>query len=189
MIEFVRISTWDAEFVAAIRRHYTGSRGAPPGKKMAWQINWCGDPLGWYGIGEPAYKLAARRALGIADARPLEFTISNFIFRIERHDGIVAPVSSAILRAATEQSERDWHDKYGWSPIHTETMVDPASVGVGHDAHVAAYCFRRAGYRSIGYTTGRTARRPPGATHGSRVWGESSPKLVLYKGPLHRVNA
>jgi hypothetical protein len=35
-------------------------------------------------------------------------------------------------------------------------------------------------------TTGRTARRPAGSTHGARVWSDGTPKLVLYRGPLVR---
>ena len=74
MIRFEPVSTWSPAFVRAIQRHYTGSAGAPPGKKMAWSIfdGAKGNNFwGWIGVGEPAYKLAPRRALGIADALSL----------------------------------------------------------------------------------------------------------------------
>ena len=61
MLSFNRISTWEPGFVAAIRRHYTGSRGAPVGKKMAWEIHEDGVLRGWIGIGEPSFNLAPRR--------------------------------------------------------------------------------------------------------------------------------
>lgn len=62
-------------------------------------------------------------------------------------------------------------------------LVDPkhvASVNPGA-------CFRRAGYRRLGMTTGRGARRPAGSTHSARVWGPTSPRMVFYRGPLARL--
>ena len=169
-------STWDPALVEAIRGHYTGSRGAPFGKKMAWKV---GDAF--IGLGEPSFKLAPRRRLGLEDARPLEHTVSQFIFRR------LAPYGpwrgSDLLKAWHEVCEDHWEARYGWRPVHFETMVDPECVA----SKVPGACYRRAGYRSLGLTTGRGASRPAGHTHGARVWGETSPKLVLYRGPLHRV--
>ncbi len=181
MITFVLVSTWHPEFVTAIREHYTKSRGAPPGKKLAWRVE---DDLGtiaWFGAGEPAYKLAPRRRLGLEDARPAPFTVSNFIFRTVAHR---VPARD-LIRLWHGHLERDWEARYGWKPLHIETLVDPEEVGDRED-HVAGYCFRRAGYRSLGFTTGRSARRPAGATHSARVWSDGTPKLVLYRGPLAR---
>ena len=77
----------------------------------------------------------------------------------------------------------EWETAFGWAPVHWLTLVDPASVA----SVVPGACFRRAGYRSLGMTTGRTARRPAGSTHGARVWSDGTPKLALYRGPLARV--
>jgi hypothetical protein len=77
----------------------------------------------------------------------------------------------------------EWLTAFGWSPVHWLTLVDPASVL----SKVPGACFRRAGYRSLGLTTGRTARRPAGSTHGARVWSDGTPKLVLYRGPMVRL--
>lgn len=178
-LHFVRISTWDPEFVRAIRDHYTGSRGPPYGKKLAWCIEEDGDPIGWIGLGEPMFKLSPRRRLGLDDARPLDRTVCNFIFR--RTGG--ARKGSEILRAWHPIAAREWDNRYGWAPVHWETLVLPSAVA----STVPGACFRRAGYRSIGMTTGRSARRPPGSTHGPRVWGDSAPKLALYRGPLKRL--
>lgn len=74
----------------------------------------------------------------------------------------------------------EWDRRYGQPIVHWETMIGQGAVG-----NLGA-CFRRAGYRPLGWTTGRSARRPPGNTHGPRVWCDSEPKLVLYRGPLAR---
>ena len=179
------ISTWAPDFVASIRRHYTGSRGAPPGKKMAWRIKEDGRVVGFIGLGEPSYKLAPRRALQgrteeeeeiLAGARPLPHTVGLFIYRLEGHHETTA---SAILRAWEPHALSEWETRYGWTPEHLETMI-------GQGEEVAGYCFRRSGWRSIGHTTGRGARRPPGATHSPRIWMDTTPKLVLYRGHLAR---
>lgn len=85
-------------------------------------------------------------------------------------------------------AKRDWEsavtssgEPYG-NVVHWESLVDPSEV----KSPVAGASFRRAGYRSLGVTTGRSARRPPGHAHGKRVWTDASPKLVLYRGPLAR---
>jgi hypothetical protein len=179
-ISFRRISTWDPDFVAAIRRHYPGSRGAPVGKKMAWEIYENGQQRGWIGIGEPAYKLAARRCLGIEDARPLPRTVGNFFFRLEEPGRARA---SEILKKFHRQATQDWEEQYGWAPEHWETIIDPSKTL----SRVVGACYRRAGYRHIGSTTGNTARRPPGQTHGPRIWQKGTAvKEVFYRGPLTR---
>lgn len=181
------ISTWHPDFVAAIHRHYTRSRGAPPGKKMAWRIALDDETIGWFGLGEPAYKLAPRRRLGLEDARPAPLTVGNFIFRLER--AAPEPAASDVLRHLLPVFLRDWEARYGWMPLHLETLVDPGEVGGEREDHVPGYAYRRAGFRSLGLTTGRSARRPPGATHGARIWSDSTPKIVLYRGPLARLPA
>lgn len=177
---FQRISTWEPGFVAAIRRHYAGSRGAPPGKKMAWEIWEEGVLRGWIGLGEPAFKLAPRRLLGIEDARPLPHTVSNFMFRLEQPGPSRA---SDILRAFHEVASAQWKERYGWAPVHWETMIDPTETV----SQVIGASYRRAGYRHVGTTTGRSARRPEGSTHGPRIWVDSTPKELFYRGPLARL--
>lgn len=112
---FDQCSTWAPDFVEAIRRHYTGSRGAPPGKKMAWRIFEAGQLLGWIDIGEPAFKLAARRRLGLADGRPLHETVCCFIYRIEVDRSERNASSSGILLAWLPEAESAWRREYGWA--------------------------------------------------------------------------
>lgn len=175
-----RISTWAPDLVEAIRAHYTGSRGAPPpGKKMAVRITEDGRVVAYYGIGEPSYKLAPRRRLGLMDARPLPHTVGNWLYR---RVGRGSAKGSVIIRAAEAHLGAAWRERYGWHPTHWETLVLPSAV----QSRVPGAAYRRAGYRTLGFTTGRGARRPPGATHAARVWGDTAPKLVLYRGPLPR---
>jgi hypothetical protein len=186
-VSFRRLdSTWEPAFITAIQAHYTKSSGPPPGKKMAWEIREDGVHRGWIGLGEPPFKLSPRRRLGITDARPLAHTVCDFIYRLdgdERDDS--SSRASAILRL-WHAAAADWADKYGWAPVHWETMVDPEAV----QSTVPGACYRRAGYRSLGLTTGRGAVRPTGAGRGSpRIWVDKTPKLVLYRGPLARVAA
>ncbi len=178
-------SVGNPEFVAALRRHYTESRGAPAGKKLAWGL-WEGDTLrGYLGLAEPSFRLAARRALGIEDiSKPLPGTYSNFFYRLEAPGAWRA---SEILLAWHTQMPDDWMARYPTSkyptssrPTHIETMVDAAKVTSVNPG----YCYKLAGYKLIGGTTGRGARRPPGHTHGARVWGDVSRKIVFYHGPL-----
>lgn len=180
MIGFFELaSTWDPGFLDAIHAHYTDSAGPPPGKKAAWRIVEHGRQRGWVGLGEPAFKLAPRRRLGIQDARPLSRTVSVFILRLEPGGAR----ASDIIRAWHPIASETWRSRYGWSPEHWETLVDPGRIS----SRVPGACFRRAGYRSLGMTTGWSARRPAGSTHGPRIWQETSPKLVLYRGPLARL--
>jgi hypothetical protein len=147
---------------------------------MAWVAMADDQPFAILGLGEPAFKLAPRRRLGIADARPLPETVCNFIFR--RFGPEVDVRGSDVLKAWHVVAAEQWKARYGWAPVHWETLVLPSAVKSG----VPGACFRRAGYRSLGLTTGRSARRPPGHTHSARVWSDSEPKLVLYRGPLER---
>jgi hypothetical protein len=186
VIRFEACSTWAPDFVAAIRRHYTGAQGAPFGRKLAWrllEVSALEDGprlVGWIGLGEPSYKLAPRRRLGLEDARPLPCTVSCFVYRLEGPRHVEA---SAILDAWHPIAARAWESRYGEVPAHWETMIGQGAAG-----NLGA-CFRSAGYRSLGWTTGRGASRPPGSTHGPRVWGDRPRKLVLYRGPLARTVA
>lgn len=116
------------------------------------------------------------------DTSPLPQTISCFIYRLDAEGSFP---SYKILRAWHPIMENDWAFVYDWKPIHVETMVDPEKI---LNKENPGACFRRAGYRPLGFTTGLTIRRPAGHTHGpTRVWSRGNPKLVLYRGPLHRL--
>lgn len=182
-LAFVPCSTWHPPFRDAILAHYTRSRGAPPGKKQAWEVLENGLHRGWLGLGEPAFKLRARKRLGLADERPLPGTVACFIYRLDA-DG--AAKASAILRAWHPVALDTWEQRYGVRIEHWETLVEPSAV----QSEVPGACFRRAGYRSLGMTTGVSARRPPGHTHGKRIILHNQPlKLVFYRGPLARQEA
>jgi hypothetical protein len=180
-IDFDVVSNRDPEYVAAIRSHYTESGGAPVGKKLSLRIRDHGEHRGWIGLGEPSYKLAPRRRLGLEDARPLPLTVCCFIYKLDEP----GPTSASdILKAWHRVVPRWWSILYGWEPIHFETMVDPSKI---REKQNPGACFRRAGYRPLGMTTGRSARRPSGHSRGPRHWIDGTPKLVLYRGPLRRL--
>ena len=182
MVSFEECSTWADDFRGAVLRHYTGSMGAPVGKKQGWRIYEHNGHsrilIGWIGLGEPSYKLAPRRRLGLRDARPLDRTVSNFIYRLE---GPRLTPASGILRMWMPVAADCWERRYGWRPVHWESMV-----GQG-DAKVLGACFRGARWRQLGWTTGRTARRQTGNSHSKRTWSDAPPKLVFYFGPLARL--
>jgi hypothetical protein len=148
---------------------------------MAWEIREDGALRGWIGIGEPSFKLAPRRLLGLFDARPAPRTVGNFIFRLETTGPSRA---SAILRSWHDVALRDWEDEYGWLIQHWETLIDPSKTA----SIVCGACYRRAGYRHIGSTTGRSCSRPAGHSHGPRVWRDGTVKEMFYRGPFVRVN-
>lgn len=182
---FLPVSTWDREFRASLREHYSASEGAPPGKKIAWRILIGGHHYGWIGLGEPTFALAARRAIGLPTHPPQPLTVGCFIYRVEADKETREGVkSSAVLRDWHVTAGREWNTRYGFVPLHWETMVDAAQV----ESEVAGACFRRAGYRHIGDTTGRGARRPAGHTQGARVWGPTAIRQVFYRGPLARIS-
>lgn len=92
------------DVIAEVAAHYPGSRGLPPGRKIVWAVVERGDHVAYLGLGEPAFKLAARRELGLTDARPLPGTVGNFLFRRwggggtgVRHPARVAPDRGAGL--------------------------------------------------------------------------------------------
>lgn len=68
---------------------------------------------------------------------------------------------------------------YGWAPVHWETSVRSDAV----TSAVPGACFRRAGYRRLGQTTGRGAVRPEGHGHTVRVWVDTPPKIVFLSRP------
>jgi len=183
-LRFEPVSTWDPRIRRHIDAHYTGSDGAPPGKKQAWLIWEDRAPVGCVGLGEPSFKLAPRRRLGLADARPLPRTVSCWIYRVQGHSARASEILASWLAVADAR----WAERYGWDPVHMETMIGaPAEGGRTHHGGALGACFRRCGFRSLGWTTGRSARRPDGSSHGARVWTDAEPKLVLYRGPLPRL--
>jgi hypothetical protein len=177
-LHFVPVSSQDPRFLASLRRHYTKSAKAPYGKKQVWEIyEEDGESIalvGYLGLGEPIFRLAVRARVG---RRPDDRanTASNFIYRLE---GPRVSLASDILKAWIPVAQADWKARYGEELIHIESLI-----GQGEPGNPGA-SFKAAGFRTLGMTSGRTARRP---AHGKKVWSNTTPKLVLYWGPLARV--
>ena len=51
-------STWAPDVLEAIRGHYTGSKGPPPGKKMVWRVSADDVAFAYLGLGEPQARSA-----------------------------------------------------------------------------------------------------------------------------------
>lgn len=96
VISFSVVSARDPEFLAALRRHYSGSRQGPYGKKIVWRIIEGQQTVGWIGVGEPSFRLAARaRLCGVVDTRALPQSVGCFVYRLE---GPRETSASEILR-------------------------------------------------------------------------------------------
>ncbi len=174
-----RVSTWLPEKVAALKRHYTGSAGPPPGKKIGYRIVEGDQVRGYAGYGEPSFKLGARRMVG-RDPADRSGTVNNYMFRLE-NDG--THKASEILRELEARVAHDWRAQYGWEPQHWETMIDPDAVM----SDVVGGSYRKAGYRRLGPTSGLSFRRPTGRGSGPRLEVPGTQKQVFYRGPFDRV--
>jgi len=102
--------------------------------------------------------------------------LSNLPFVINNSRFLVFPwvrvphLASHVLGLLARQVREDWQARWGYRPVLMETFVDPA--------HHRGVCYRAAGWRVLGETTGG----------GLRLRGHSyrtSPKLVLAR-PLVR---
>lgn len=173
---FLPTSGGSPDFLAALRSHYPKSQAPPPGRKILFRVLERYTHRAWIGFGEPPFKLRARRRLGLENARPLPGTTCCYIYKADR--GVL--LASAILKKVHPIASAEWARLYDEEIIHWETLVDPTKI----TSVVPGACFRRAGYRSLGMTTGVEVNR----LNGKRVFTQGgSKKLVLYRGPLPRL--
>ena len=63
----------------------------------------------------------------------------------------VRHLASHVLGQLARRVREDWHECFGYRPLMMETFVDPA--------HYRGTCYRAAGWRHLGNTTGRGLRR------------------------------
>ena len=180
-LAFEPISTRHPEKMAALLEHYPGSKGPPYGKKQGFRIWEDGQHRGWFGVGEPSFALGARRSVG-RNPKDRANTVNNYMYRL---DAPGERKASEILNELIPEAEERWIRRYGPENRieHWETMVDPAAV----KSQVPGASYRRAGFRSLGPTSGLSFRRPAGHGQGSRIRVPGTQKLVLYRGPLDRV--
>jgi len=99
----------------------------------------------------------------------LPWVINNTRFLIFPHIRI-PHLASHVLGQLARRVAADWHGQWGFSPLLMETFVDPRQF--------AGTCYRAAGWKLLGETTGRGLARPGRRYH-------SSPRLILVK-PLDK---
>ena len=133
-----------------------------------------GGILGIIAAGEPMFRCAPRdRALALNLAPgvpPPRWLVACVAFRVEGAPFGVASRAIALWRASVAQ---DWSERYGDAVRAWETLVGPPRSGA---------CFRHDGWRRVGYTTGRGARRPGGHGHSKRIWIDTGErKMVLLR--------
>ncbi len=63
----------------------------------------------------------------------------------------VRHLASHVLGQLARRVREDWHECFGYRPLMMETFVDPA--------HYRGTCYRAAGWRHLGNTTGQGLRR------------------------------
>jgi len=95
----------------------------------------------------------------------LPWVINNTRFLIFPHIRI-PHLASHVLGQLARRVAADWHGQWGFSPLLMETFVDPRQF--------AGTCYRAAGWKLLGETTGRGLARPGRRYH-------SSPRLILVK--------
>lgn len=169
-----RVSPNDSEYAAIWSRHYTRSRGAI-GRQTHYLVRLGGRVVGIVAAGEPMFRNRARdRALGLVYAHdkepPPRWLASCVAFRVE---GAPHGFASACLAEFRAGAASDWKREYGDEIMAWETTVEPPRYGA---------CFRKDGWRRVGRTTGRGARRPAGHGHGrKRVFVATTRKIVLVR--------
>jgi hypothetical protein len=103
-----------------------------------------------------------------ARQRNLPWVVNNSRFLIFPHVRI-PHLASHVLGQLARRVAADWQHQWGFAPLLMETFVDPSRF--------AGTCYRAAGWKLLGETSGRGLARP-----GKHY--RSSPRLVLIK-PLH----
>jgi hypothetical protein len=160
-----QVALWN-EYVE--RFHPLGYKGAF-GYRLRYFIR-CGEqPLGCVLLAGAARAIAVRdRWIGwSAGARlhNLPRVINNSRFLIFPHVE-VPHLASHVLGQLARRVATDWQSHWGFAPVLMETFVDPRRF--------AGTCYRAAGWRVLGETSGRGLARPGKCYH-------SSPRLVLVK--------
>ena len=150
------------------RFHPLGYKGAF-GYRLRYFIRSGSQPLGCVLLAGAAKAIAARdRWIGWnepARLRNLPRVINNSRFLIFPHVRI-PHLASHVLGQLARRTRADWQRQWGFTPLLMETFVDPRRY--------AGTCYRAAGWKLLGQTSGRGLARP-GKSY------RSTPRLVLVK--------
>ena len=164
-----QVGLWN-EYVE--RFHPLGYKGAF-GYRLRYFIHSGSQRLGCVLLAGAARAIAVRdRWIGwneLVRLRNLPWVINNSRFLIFPHVQI-PHLASHVLGQLARRVVADWQHQWGFVPLLLETFVDPTQF--------AGTCYRAAGWKLLGETSGRGLTRP--GKHYS-----STPRLVLIK-PLHK---
>jgi hypothetical protein len=160
-----QVGLWN-EYVE--RFHPLGYKGAF-GYRLRYFIGSGAQRLGCVLLAGAAKAIAVRdRWIGWSEwarLRHLPWVINNSRFLIFPHVQ-VPHLASHVLGQLVRRVARDWQSHWGFAPVLMETFVDPSRF--------AGTCYRAAGWRVLGETSGRGLARPGKRYH-------SRPRLVLIK--------
>lgn len=176
---FEMIGKGHSGLIQAIKRHYPGSKRPISGRCMCWEITETEGVIGYIGLGDTTLNLVARKRLGTGSAYKLHESVCVFMYQLvdqrKRYN-----CASTILKRWESIASKCWFLRYGWRPMHWETFVNPQLI---KEKDNPGACFKRAGYRTLGWTSGKSAQH----YHPERTVAQNSRKIVLYKGPLARI--
>jgi hypothetical protein len=178
-LEPLRLSLVDASDSRLWRQfieqfHYLGSR-VPVGAHLRYFVkSGSGQILACLLWTSPAWKIAARDQWigwnGQQRARNLQYIVNNgrFLILPSVH---VKGLASTILARSARLLPHDWRQRYGYTPLLLETLVDAERF--------RGTCYRAANWIHLGQTTGATR------TDRLRRLNPTTAKLV-FVFPLHR---
>jgi hypothetical protein len=150
------------------RYHYLGHK-KPIGYRLRYFVESSSGRLGCLLVAGAAKRIEHRDCwIGWSDAQRLKnlpWVVNNtrfLVFPWVRIDNLASHVLGQLARRLRE----DWHRCWGYRPVLLETFVDPA--------HFAGSCYRGAGWRCLGRTSGTGLPRP-----GHEY--TSTPKLIFVR--------
>lgn len=140
-----------------LQRYHPLGYKQPFGYRMSYFVDSGRGKLGCLLLGGAAKAMGARdRWIGWSDRarlRNLAWVVGNSRFLIFPWVE-VKNLASHVLGLLAHRVGDDWKRRWGYRPVLLETFVDPA--------HYAGSCYKAAGWRSVGMSTGEGLVRPGG---------------------------
>lgn len=156
-----------------VHRYHPLGYKQPFGYRLRYFIRSTRGPLGCVLVAGAAKQIGVRdRWIGWDDRQRLAnlaWVVNNSRFLIFPWVG-VKNLASHVLGLLAAGIREDWQRRWGYQPVLLESFVDPA--------HYRGSCYKAAGWREVGRTTGEGLIRP-GKSY------TTSPKIVFVK-PLCR---
>lgn len=157
--------------------HYSKPKGFV-GRNICYAIYFAGTYYGHIVGGSATLHLPGRHEFLGTSRASLNHIVNNIFFHVEKVDGKypIRNFTSYVLQGFVQRMQVDWYSKYGDYVVGFETLIELPRSGE---------CYRRAGWREVGMTTGYTCKRTGGkgtdGWSGKRVWNTHTlrPKRVF----------